>query len=51
VRSWKEEAVAVGGEGERHVEHLGVLEALLHPVADLWLLSFASMMASGRLGL
>ena len=30
----EEEAVTVGGEDEGDVEHLGVPEALLHPVSD-----------------
>ena len=34
VRSWSDEAVAVRRKHEGHVQHVGVAEALLHPVAN-----------------
>jgi hypothetical protein len=46
-----QEGVAVGAVGEGDIEHFGVLQRLLHAVADGVVLSFASMTARGRLGL
>jgi hypothetical protein len=45
------EAVAVLGEHEGNIERRGIVEALLHAIADAVVLSFASMIAMGIMGL
>jgi hypothetical protein len=47
----KHKSVAVGREHKRDVKGHGIVERLPMPEPTLWLLSFASMMAIGILGL
>jgi len=47
----KDEAVAIGRKNKRNIEGYGIVQGCCMPSPTLWLLSLASMMAIGMLGL